>query len=563
MDFIVKIKLDSTYKFKYSFCEEIKKVSVDLNNVYIEKLSHLDYVVDSNDIRTQIAIGDVIATDNSSSDLSKTKGIFYLLTFWNNSKGLSIECDEHSLLPLYYSKHDDYILVSSSFIILASNLAKKTYNSDFYAELAILYSQIDGSTFYKEIIRLEYGQIIDISQDFKVVRKKRFFDSFTKSPQSFNSSIEKISNAFIKTSKLYFNEPCAISLTGGFDGRTLTACAHFHHVEFTNFSYGKKGNGDVDNPLMIAKSLKLSYNLIELDNNYLSNSYQESVNDYLRLSGGFNGFQYPQSQYYVKKLAGENKIIITGYLGSEILSSTKGEDDEVCPKFVLDYLKSGSQNDDIIYTQENVLLELGLINDRQAVKEVLIKMRNYFLSLPDDLSLNQKFSTFAFENIYRNTFGTWIYNGMHIAKIRVPFLDHEFFSEISKTEVSQFYRPFLETNPIKRLKGQLLYSKILMKTWPQLNRITSSKGYAPADILTFYGRIKIALGRILKNNKYKEHHGLDKMSTNSGAIQYFEKENFDKALFNKEEIRILLQKNSISRSICFLSLSKTEFQKML
>jgi len=58
---------------------------------------------------------------------------------------------------------------------------------------------------------------------------------------------------------------------------------------------------------------------------------------------------------------------------------------------------------------------------------------------------------------------------MHYAKMRVPFLDMDFFETIVQTEVSQFYRSFLETSMLKRIKGQRLYPAIINKTFSKLN----------------------------------------------------------------------------------------------
>lgn len=566
MDFIIKYDQKNQRGFDFKYCNSLDSFELKPNIAYIEKLNHLDYIELTINNLTQIAIGDVIKTLHSDKDLTKSKGLFYLISIDNLTSSLVVTADEHSLLPIYYLCQDGYYFISSSFRTLVHLLKGGTQNKFFYPELALLYTQLNGSTFYNEIYRLDYGQLVELSTEFKVITTKRFYDYFTSEPKSYKSSINSIANKFIETSKSYLNEPCAISLTGGFDGRTITGCAHFHKTEFINFSYGRRSNGDVENPIEIAKKLNLDYHLIELEKDYLSNDYLSSVNTYLKYSGGLNGFQYPQSIYYVKEIANQRTIIVTGYLGSEILASVKGSDDEVSPKIVIDYLSNENNFDNYAFSQIPILQNLNILESGEAIKRVIDIMVVYFKSLPNDLTTNQKFVVFAFENIYRNTFGPWIYNGMHFAKIRVPFLDKDFFNEICKTEVSQFYRSFLETNPIKRLKGQMLYSRILKKTWTQLNNLTSSKGYAPADILTLYGRVKIALDRILKSNKYVEQHGLDKMSTLSGAIDYLKnKQNKmkDNQVFDMEFFVQSMKEGSIKRSLCFLSLSKLEFENIL
>ena len=94
----------------------------------------------------------------------------------------------------------------------------------------------------------------------------------------------EIADKFIGVSQYYIKEPSAISLTGGFDGRVNTACALFHKADFITFSYGKKGNGDVDNPMYLADKLGFQYHLIDL-NEFKEKEYLDNVDEYLLSSG--------------------------------------------------------------------------------------------------------------------------------------------------------------------------------------------------------------------------------------------------------------------------------------
>lgn len=565
MDFIIKYnsKLKDSIKIKY--CDNLNLIILEDNTVYVEKLEHLDYIELTNSSQTQIAIGDVIRNEFQGDGLSNSKGLFYLLTLTEQNKILQIMPDEHGLLPIYFMEHGDYILVSSSYMALVSKLINKTPNLDFYAELALLYTQLNRATYYKKIKRLEYGEIIELNKTLNITRERRFYDFFTSSPKSFKSSINDIAHKFIEISKSYVQDPCAISLTGGFDGRTITGCAHHHNSDFINFSYGRKGNGDVDNPISIANQLGLTYKLIELEQDYVDSEYIQCVESYIKYSGGFNGFHYPQSLHYAKLIGSERSIIVTGYLGSEILANAKGSDDEINAQSVIDFLKIGSTRINPANSLRSILTKLGIIQNPSSITNTLEKMAVYFTTLPKHLTINQKLAVFSFENTHRNTFGVWIYNAMHYAKVRVPFLDKEFLEAISQTMVSQFYRDFLENNPIKRVYGQMLYPVILNKVWPELNAINSSKGYPPSDILTMKGRFKIALKRLIKSNDFPEKHGLDKMSTISGAISYLEKLNIADIYLNVKKDLLLkfMRENPINRSLGFLALSKIESKRLL
>jgi len=565
MDYIIKYNLSLNNQIKISYCDDIEKAKQSENILYIKRLKHLDYIELTNNSKTQLAIGDVIKTSDGDKDLANNKGIFYLITLFDQNRILRFTPDEHGLLPIYYFEQGDYVYISSSFMALVPHLTKKSVNPDYYIELAILYTQISGSTYFKEIKRLSYGECIELNNGYSIITTNRFWNFFTEKPESFNSSLFKTADKFIELSKFYVQEPCAISLTGGFDGRTITGCAHYHKSDFINFSYGRRGNGDVDNPLFLSKELGLRYSLIELEQGYLDTEYTECVDSYLKYSGGLNGFQYPQSIYYAKLISGEKSIIVTGYLGSEILANSKGVDDELNSQCVIHYLKTGSISTESIKSQIENLTRLGIIQNSNSVIATIENMSTYFNSLPKHLTTNQKLAVFSFENTHRNTFGPWIYNAMHYAKVRVPFMDKEFLTHISKTRVSQFYRDFLENSPLKRIYGQVLYPTILEKVWPEINKLNSSKGYPPKGILTTKGQLKIALNRLVKTNAFPERHGLDKMSTISGAISFIKSHDFrDSSItVEKEKIIEMMNESTITRSFCFLALSKFEFNRIL
>lgn len=562
MDFLIKFNERKASSIRIEYCNDINLKLPEENVVYVKKLEHLDYKQITEALFTQYAFGDIIENANTINDLSLSKGLFYLLTLSNQNQNLRIEPDEFGFLPLFYLVDKEQFYISNSYLALVPYLTVKKPDPDFYVEVAILYSALNDTTVFKNIKKLKYGEVIELNDGLKIITKDRFYNNFVESPKSFNSSVNYISNTFIDISKFYVQDPCAISLTGGFDGRAITGCAHYHYSDFINFSYGLKGNGDVDNPIWIAEMLKLKYQFIELGEEYLASDYADNVAAYLKYSGGYNGFQYPQSLYAAKRISKERNIIVTGYLGSEVFSNAHDGDDEVTPQTVLDFLKFGFSFENFAYKLYPLLQNLNLVKDKSCITKTLERLSVYFLNLPAYLSLNQKFAVYCFENVYRHTFGIWIYNAMHYAKLRVPFMDKDFLKETCKTEVSQFYRRFLEKNPIKRIDGQLLYPNILKIVWPELNALNSSKGYSPKDILSLKGQFKIAYIKKFKINKFCEKNGLDKLSTIKGAATYLKNLDVDQHLI-KNVINNEMNTNAVNRSLCFLALSKIETTKLL
>jgi hypothetical protein len=67
-----------------------------------------------------------------------------------------------------------------------------------------------------------------------------------------------------------------------------------------------------------------------------------------------------------------------------------------------------------------------------------------------------------------------------------------------KTGLAGVYTQFDAENPAKRYKGQVLYAAIMRKAAPVLGRIKTDKGYMPDDLLTFFGKIRIAMNSFKK-----------------------------------------------------------------
>ncbi len=563
MDFFIKYNTLANNSFDIRYIDSFI-CNMEENILYIERLPHLDYYSTSNILQKQVAVGDVIKYGNYESDLSACKGIFYLFEFENNNTKLIIKSDKHSLLPVYYFHDANFIYISSSFRLLANQLREKKINKKFYIDIALFLYQMDNETCLEGIKKIGYGDEIILNSDFIINNTKRFYNYFVEKPSTFKENLAKIADKFIEISQYYVKEPSAISLTGGFDGRVNTACALFHKADFITFSYGKKGNGDVDNPMYLADKLGFQYHLIDL-NEFKEKEYLDNVDEYLLSSGGLNAFQFPQSLACIKEISNFKKIVVNGYVGSEILASCKGPGVELQLPSVVDYVKNESVENNIANQLFEILKQLRFIDSKNEITEALLRLKNYFDGLPNSLSKNQRIACYIFEHDIINLFGTWIYNGMHYAKMRVPFLDNDFFDCIIQTEVSQFYRPFLETSILKRIKGQKLYPAILSKTHPDLNKLMSSKGYSPYDITNILGLAKIFLRKSLKINNFKDTHTwLDRMSTYKGVLFYLDKYCLDAIdIAYYENVKKSLSKDEYIRSLCFLSLTQTELKRLL
>ncbi len=562
MDFLLRVAKENVVSFKIEYITKLKSITTPQNGVlYIEKMSHLDYKEENigEGIKEFIA-GDII--NYKSNNESEHKGIFYIIKWDQKSNTIEFHSDYQSFLPIFYYAGSDYYLISSSVENIYSLLSGLEINRVFVTEMALLNVPFQDSCFFKHIKRLNYNCYLRIdSNGLKEIRAKRFYDYYAESPIPYKKALNLVVESFIDNCSKYFTGPSYVSLTGGFDGRTVTSIAHYCNNDFIAFSHGKAENSDVYIPLLLSQKFGFPYKLINLEDDYIENYYERFVREYLRHSGGMNGFLHPHTPYDAYVLSENPRPVITGYIGSELLRNAHFSG-AITSKFIVDYLSFGgevakrnAQNNPNFSVLKDYL-------DLKAIQDILERIKNYFIQLPKELNNNQKLACFEFEEILPKLFGTWVYSGMHYSRIRVPFIDRQFFKEIVKTEVSQFYRKFMEQNPLKRFWGQYFYAQIINRTWPQIGKEMSGKGYAPADLLSLLGRIRITYGYSGKK-KRKKRGNFDNLGLISGMLHYgksIEDPKLNETITD-EYARQLLH-NEQARDILFLQLSVYEYLKM-
>jgi len=90
---------------------------------------------------------------------------------------------------------------------------------------------------------------------------------------------------------------------------------------------------------------------------------------------------------------------------------------------------------------------------------------------------------------------------MEEINVRVPFLDYDFVIALLKTDFAGCNNDFFVHNPLKRLKGQMLYAEIIRQSSSEIYKMKTGKGYRPVDLLTLHGKSKILFPYLKKQFK--------------------------------------------------------------
>ncbi|WP_027395890.1 hypothetical protein [Aquimarina latercula] len=471
-----------------------------------------------------LVFGDYIGTKEQLftidvDQIPKLKGNFYAIVIEENH--LKIYSSFLNVLPLYHTSDFEYISSSIEYIRKKSD-KKFEMDRKFILESLLFNYGFFNRTLYKGIELAPCHYFLELTKEKSTIKKH--FDTvslFTQEPSKGSKTADKISALFIETTKEYFpKDTFDIAFTSGFDGRTLVSCATHFDKKFNTFSFGKLENEDVAIPKENAKAIDIPYQYFDLGSNeYIEEHYIKNANEYNSLYPSGNGLIYSHFLYSTKEITKKSKYLISGVVGSELFRALHLTG-AVTSQALVDIFTSTTADEikDRILNAKPLLV-INKEDFAGELEELIEELIDYKESIPKDLTQNQQFYTFVFEEIFRKFFGQWIYIQMIYIKVRTPFLDYTFIKELLKTQYAGANNDFFTENPLKRMKGQYIYADIIKKTNTQIYHQKTGKGYRPKDIREPFGLFNILFPFIKKRLKRKvKQTNLDNLGIISGTL---------------------------------------------
>lgn len=450
------------------------------------------------------------------ADILQAVGGHYWLILHNSELNeIHISSALFGILPVIYCKKDNTVCISNDLETISDHSGLKQPNKRFILENLLFYYPLFNQTAIKNISLLPANCFLSISSRGVTLHKHtEFADWMVADPIPWKKSIERVSDLFIERVQHYLpDEPYVHALTGGFDSRTLVSCGLHYRKEFTAYSFGNDFSEDSNIAAELSAKAGIKYKQVMLDQDYVEHHSLPNGLEFIRRSAGTASFSRAHYLFAAKKLSPANRYMVTGNFGSEILRAAHNAGVMISPNL---YAVFRSQNlADAVLTIE-ASAQFNWIN-RDYYREEWEELKNdlgqltVFNSMYSGLTLNAKFYLFVFEEVFRKYFGAEMVNQYEFLNNRTPFLDISFLREILKTSLAGVYSDFFEHNPLKRYKGQLLYSSLIKKTYSPFADIKTDKGYSPADLRTIPGKGRILMAFINKKIK-KEHRNEDPFS---------------------------------------------------
>jgi len=418
------------------------------------------------------------------------KGNFILIIIQGYRFKIFSSC--FGLLPVYYS--DNFNSISNNFELICDQInINNKFNKKFILESFLFNYSFSNQTYLNQVKLLENFSYIEYNNGkFEVKKYLDIKEWFTEKPENGKKQLSNLASLFLNQIQYYYSEGInSITFTSGFDGRTILSAATLHNVKFETFSFGRSQNPDVTVPLQNSKILNIPYHFYDLGNQEYQNVYFDIATKMSKITGGFNGFLYAHFLYGVINEKSYSNTLLTGYCGSELFRAMHIQGAVTSKELVSIFTETDDLKlKDILWNSPKLafIKKSEYINEFEDLFAEILEFRK---TKDNYISNNHFFYSYIFNEVFRKVFGALTVAQMEEMNIRTPFLDYDFITALLRTDLAGCNNEFFTHNPLKRLKGQMLYAEVIRQSNIKLYTLKTGKGYRPIDLLTPHGKFKI------------------------------------------------------------------------
>jgi len=458
--------------------------------------------------KAKITAEDISSITSNEIIYKEFKGNFLIIKFHKRISKLEILTDQLGLLPIYYGIAKETLIVSSNL-----SLMKKFFsniNERVILEKLLFNYPITDETFFDGVKFLTGRKILSFNKSHNL----KIIDLFSLENFIFNDRyrdfdqdefIEIFNDSVLKRYNSISGIPY-VSLTGGFDGRSIVSTLLKYNLDFKSYSFGKFGGENTQVPLSIAKKINIDYKPIYLEDDYLE-KYSRFALSTVLASDGLSDFERANYQFAFNCLDDDTaNAILTGLVGGEIFAP----------------IKIGEGNDAVSWNYYNLILNNNYVQKDQKI-QLSNKIENYldidtslFLKEINEIihlrreKLNKYYNEpfnylkyfydlikFGFPRFY----GAEIHTTRFLKSNLPPMYDLDILKYLLETKHKKNYKlAFQNENPILRLNNRKLQALIINKNYPPLARIPVDRSFSPHDLLHKY-KLPIVAFKYLSRRK--------------------------------------------------------------
>lgn len=427
--------------------------------------------------------------------LSLAKGHYYFILRHKPKGLLWVGNSQYGILPIYFHERGDSLMLSNNALDLGRFARVKRLSKRFILETSLFQYPLFDASPIEGVRLLPANSSIRVEPSgWRIVKHSRVADDFAAQPVSWKKAASGMGDAFLHSFASYLPPVSfAISLTGGFDGRTLVSAGLRSGASFSCFCFGADESPDMPIASRLAGAAGVPFMPINLDKEYVREDSLTCGLDFVRGASGAATFARAHYLHAARRLAPQTGYILTGDFGSELLRSAHVTGAVISPNL---HRVFAAPNAEEAFRAVSASDSWRFLN-RESFRREADSLREDLANLPcfareyGGLTRNQRFYVYMLEEVFRKYFGAEIVNQFRCLRNRTPFLDRDFLKALFGTGLAGVCSGYFEHNPLKRYKGQVLYAHIIRRTYPAFGGMMTDKGYRPDDLLDFGGLARI------------------------------------------------------------------------
>ncbi len=415
--------------------------------------------------------------------LNYLKGRFNLVLY-NEAKHLTlIANDRYGFKPLYYIPLEDgWVFASSLSSFIKGTTINVEVDSLTLLEAAFINFPLGDKTILKNVRRFAPASCWEIRAG--EVQRKKYWNPLSLlegAPLGMQESLEEGSSLFkqVVNDLTEDVDQIGLTLTAGFDGRTILSVLDRQRINVRAFTFGKRDCEESRIARKVAAKASVGYEQVELEQ-----EFQEAFESYakrtVRLSDGQATFLRAHYLYAFERQASSSKVFMTGIGGSELIRAIHNIGDmyhQNLAAMIAGPNPAQSISDTLENTSSIGLINRDLFGDQR--KNLYDSLVENLVTPYSGLSKNERFFLFNLCEVLPKYFGSELRLEDDVCVVRPPYLDHDFISIIARSPFAAIYNsPFVDS-PVARRKGQLFYSYTINRYDAPLGYLLTDRGYPP------------------------------------------------------------------------------------
>ena len=397
-------------------------------------------------------------------------------------------CDCIRSLPLFYTKYNGEWVISDDSYYLSEKFGKSELNEIAAVEFLATGYVTGDETLIRNINQIQAGEIIRFEEEGL---DKKFYFTYRTSVTTEDEydefreqGIEIFNKAFKRFIASLDGRTVVVPLSGGFDSRMIvTMLKKYEYDKVICFTYGRKGNPEIEISKKVAETLGFKWIYIEYTEGLIENFLNDTIFlNYYKYAGKLVSMFFMQEYFAVKylkenKLIPEDSIFAPGHSGDFLGGSQLFKHDNLG---LFDDLKDVAHR---IYNVKYCYLrpetgDLELIHQRiqKSLEEKFTGNADLSYSIHEDWDFKEKLAKFNF-----NSLTTYTYFGY---EFRFPYWDNELLN-------------FFKKLPLHVKINKFLYDDILIEEFFKPLGLNFPDELQPSEITLRRQKIKDKIKHIL------------------------------------------------------------------